>query len=163
MYPKSSRSFAGSLFAVGGGGAGGSASSPREPPLQCTFLKQTLGVGQHIVASKVERTRGAVGVVLLYLPVTCITQDNTPTQDRASKLGCSASKKSVGPEHGVVGKISSTASRKRIVWYGNRYLARSNRALNPGPGGVLSCVTCGMREKHRGDDWRHHCCAFLHA
>ena len=49
--------------------------------------------------------------------------------------------KSVGPEQGVLGEISPTTFRKRVVWYRNRSLVRSCRALKIGPGGVLFCVT----------------------
>ena len=51
-----------------------------------------------------------------------------------------------GPGQGVVGEISATALRKRVVYLVlESYLVRSNRSLKINRGGVLSCVTYGSR------------------
>ena len=53
-----------------------------------------------------------------------------------------------GPEQGVVGEISPTAFRKRVVYFVlESYLVRSNRASKINRGGVLSCVANGKHER----------------
>ena len=64
-----------------------------------------------------------------------MTQDNTPPGP-TFKARLLHINKGVGPEQGVVGKISPTAFRECVVWYWNR-------ALKIRRGGVLSCVTYG--------------------
>ena len=77
-----------------------------------------------------------------------MTQDNT-APGPIFKARLLHVNKSAGPAQGVVGKILSTAFRKRADWYWiRRYLMRSNRALQIDPGGVvLSSVIYGKNPR----------------
>ena len=74
--------------------------------------------------------------------IDCVTQDNAPPGP-SFKAPFLCIERIVGPEQGTFGNISPTELSENVPFDMGIIVGAENQALKIGPGGVLSCVTCG--------------------